>query len=132
MASNEKKKPDVPQTTPTGTAPGAGIPAPGGATPPPIQRWRAGRKREVVLRLLRGEPLDAVSRETGVEIYRLEEWRDRALAGMDAGLRERESDRGQDELDAAMKQIGELTMMNELLRMRVEKSGPLAPRRSKP
>jgi len=33
------------------------------------------RKREVVLRLLRGEPLDAVSREVGVEVYRLEQWR---------------------------------------------------------
>ena len=31
----------------------------------PGQRWSAGRKREVVLRLLRGESLDAVSREVG-------------------------------------------------------------------
>jgi len=35
----------------------------------------------------RGEPIDALSRELGVEIYRLESWRDRALAGMDAGLK---------------------------------------------
>jgi len=39
----------------------------------PGQRWSAGRKREVVLRLLRGESLDALSREVGVEIYRLEQ-----------------------------------------------------------
>ena len=32
-----------------------------------------GRKREVVLRVLRGESLDALSRELGVEIYRLDE-----------------------------------------------------------
>jgi transposase-like protein len=44
-----------------------------------IQRWSAARKREVVLRLLRGESLDAVSREIGVEVYRLERWRDKAL-----------------------------------------------------
>lgn len=31
----------------------------------PKQRWSAWRKREVVLCLLRGEPLDAVSREVG-------------------------------------------------------------------
>src|SRR3954471_22263570 len=57
-----------------------------------IQRWSATRKREVVLRLLRGESLDAVSREIGVEVYRLERWRDKALAAMDAGLKERTDD----------------------------------------
>lgn len=45
----------------------------------PTQRWSARRKREVALRLLSGEPLEAVSRETGVEIYRLEQWREAAL-----------------------------------------------------
>ena len=38
----------------------------------PGQRWSASRKRDVVLGLLRGEPLDTVSREVGVEVYRLE------------------------------------------------------------
>ena len=28
-----------------------------------VKRWSAGRKKEVVLRLLRGEPVDAISRE---------------------------------------------------------------------
>ena len=28
----------------------------------PVQRWSAARKRDVVLRLLRGESIDAVSR----------------------------------------------------------------------
>ena len=37
------------------------------AGPKVIQRWSAARKREIVLRLLRGESLDAVSREIGVE-----------------------------------------------------------------
>ena len=36
----------------------------------PGQRWSARRKRDVVLRLLRGESLEALSRELGVEIYR--------------------------------------------------------------
>lgn len=52
-----------------------------------VKRWSAGRKKEVVLRLLRGEPVDAVSREVSVPIYKLERWRDRALAGIDAGLK---------------------------------------------
>lgn len=103
---------------------------PGSSSP---QRWHAPRKREVVLRLLRGEPLDAVSREVGVEVYRLEEWRSRALAGMEAGLREREVDRDRSDLAAAKKLIGELSMENELLRYKVEKSSlPLAQRRSRP
>ena len=41
----------------------------------PNQRWTVIRKREVALRLLRGEPIDALARELGVEIYRLEEWK---------------------------------------------------------
>ena len=53
----------------------------------PRQRWSASRKRDVVLRLLRGESLDAVSREVGVELYRLEAWKERALAGLELGLR---------------------------------------------
>ena len=95
------------------------------------QRWTSPRKREVVLRILRGEPLNALSRELGVEIYRLEQWRDAALAGMDEGLKSRIGDPLQAELDSAMKRIGELTMETELLWARVRHPGPLAKRRSK-
>lgn len=97
----------------------------------PGQRWSLARKREVALRLLRGEPIDALSRELGVEIYRLEKWRDRALAGMDVGLKQRDGDPVQEQLDAAMRRIGELSMENELLRTRIERPGPLVGRRSK-
>jgi len=55
----------------------------------PKERWSARRKRDVVLRLLRGEPVDALRRELGVEIYRLEQWRERALLGIDEALRDR-------------------------------------------
>jgi hypothetical protein len=34
-------------------------------------RWSAGKKMEAVLRLLRGEPLEVLSRELGVEAHRL-------------------------------------------------------------
>ena len=98
------------------------------------QRWSAGRKREVVLRILRGEPLDALSRELGVEIYRLEEWRDRALSGMDLGLKDRQQDPLSHDLDAAKRHIGELSMEIELLRERAraaEGGRPLATRRSR-
>jgi transposase-like protein len=39
-------------------------------------RWSAGKKMDAVLRLLRGEPLDVLSRELGVEAHRLAAWRD--------------------------------------------------------
>src|SRR5450759_1154698 len=92
----------------------------------PNQRWTVTRKREVVLRLLRGEPLDAVGREVGVEIYRLEEWKDKALSGMDASLRERDGDPLEKELQSARSKIGELMMDIELLREKTRRPGPLA------
>ena len=83
------------------------------------QRWSAGRKREVVLWMLRGDSLDALSRELGVEIYRLEEWRDKALSGLDLGLKDRQDDPLSHELDAAKRHIGEFSVENELLRDRL-------------
>jgi hypothetical protein len=84
------------------------------------QRWSAARKREVVLRRLRGESLDAISREIGVESYRLEQWRERALSGLDASLKERqEGDPVQAGLDAAYQRVGELSMEVELLRAKI-------------
>ena len=112
---------------PTGVAPAAAELTGGLA---PGQRWSAARKREVVLRMLRGESVEALSRELGVEIYRLEKWRGKGLSGIDAALKERETDPIQAELSAAMRRIGELTMQNELLWQRVRKPGPLAKRRS--
>jgi transposase-like protein len=41
------------------------------AGPKVIQRWSAARKRELVLRLLRGESLDLISREIGIEPHRV-------------------------------------------------------------
>jgi hypothetical protein len=113
-----------PSTLSTGQAVPAGGLAPG-------QRWSVGRKREVVLRLLRGESAENLSRELGVPPYRLERWRERALAGIDGSLWDREGDAVSEELSAAMKRIGELTMENELLRARAGHVGPLARRRSR-
>ena len=39
------------------------------------ERWSAQRKTELVLRLLRGEPLDVVSRESQVPAHELESWK---------------------------------------------------------
>ena len=86
------------------------------------QRWTVTRKREVALRLLRGEPVELLSRQLGVEIFRLEQWREKAIAGIDASLKERKGDPVKAELDIAMKRIG------ELIRRRIRGTGtPLAP-----
>lgn len=95
-----------------------------------VKRWSAGRKKQVVLRLLRGESVDALSRELAVPIFRLEEWRDRALAGMDVGLKERENDPVEKQLDDANRRIGELVMENEILRKERQAKRPLVGRRS--
>jgi len=39
------------------------------------ERWSVQRKTELVLRLLRGEALDAVSRESQVPAHELESWK---------------------------------------------------------
>ena len=95
-----------------------------------MKRWSAGRKKEVVLRLLRGEPVDAISREVSVPIYKLEQWRDRALAGIDAGLKERENDPVEQQLDEANRRIGELVMEVEILQKERRAKRPLVGRRS--
>ena len=124
------------EVSPGGTEGGrrpTGVP-PGEVAARPLaqgQRWTAARKREVVLRILRGESLELLSRELGVELYRLEKWRDAALAGMEGALKARNGDPLKAELDNAMKHLGELTMENELLWARVRRPGPLAKRRSR-
>jgi transposase len=99
----------------------------GGATSGPLapgQRWSVSRKREAVLRLLRGEAAEDLSRELGVPLYKLERWRQRAEAALDGALKERETDAVSGELATAMQRIGELSMENELLRSRIERPGP--------
>ncbi len=108
--------------------------APAAPNPSPLapgQRWSAGRKREVVLRLMRGESAELLSRELGLPIFKLEQWRRKAEAALEGALKEREADPTTGELAAAMQRIGELSMENELLRTRIARPGPLARGRSR-
>jgi transposase-like protein len=50
-------------------------------------RWSAGKKLDAVLRLLRGEPLEVLSRELQVEAHRLAAWRDDFLESGKEGLK---------------------------------------------
>jgi transposase len=126
---SEKKADGVAPGAPQGARRATGG-APGAAAEPAAKRWSAIRKKEAVLRLLRGEPVEALSRELGVEIYRLEAWREKALAGMDAGLKERHNDPLEDKLNEATRRIGELAMENAILRREREVRRPLARKRS--
>src|SRR3954467_14829878 len=92
----------------------------------PGQRWSVARKREIVLRLLRGESVELLSRELGVPIFKLEQWRQKADAALDGALKEREAETASTELAAAMQRIGELSMEVELPRSRIERPAPLA------
>jgi transposase len=97
----------------------------------PGQRWSAARKREVVLRLMRGESAELLSRELGLPIVKLEQWRQKADAALEGALKERDADQADGQLAAAMRRIGELTMENELLRAKMERPGPLVRGRSR-
>jgi hypothetical protein len=59
--------------------------------------------------------VELLSRELGVLIFKLEQWRQKADAALDSALKEREADATSIELDAAMKRIGELSMEVERL-----------------
>jgi transposase len=106
-----------------------GAPRPGPLAPG--QRWSVGRKREVVLRLMRGESTELLSRELGLPSFKLEQWRQKAEAALEGALKEREADPADGQLAAAMQRIGELSMEIELLRARIECPGPLGRRRSR-
>lgn len=97
----------------------------------PGQRWSVARKREVVLRLLRGESVEMLSRELAVPIFKLEQWRQKAEGALDRALKDREAEPADGQLAAALQRVGELSMENELLRARVERPGPLVRRRSR-
>ena len=68
----------------------------------PGQRWSLSRKRDVGLRLMQGEPVEGLSRRLGLPVSKLEEWRQRGLAGIDAGLRERRPPRPANDHDGAI------------------------------
>jgi hypothetical protein len=94
----------------------------------------ARRKQDAVLRLLRGEALELLSRELGVTAAELSAWREAFLAGGEAALKSRPAAGRQAAVDRLQAKVGELTMANELLGAKIEhlEAGrPLARRRSR-
>ena len=98
------------------------------------ERFSARQKTEVVLRLLRGEALDAVSRELGIPAARLATWREAFLNAGQAALKKQPLDGRAHELARLRQKLGESTMEIELLQEkigRLETDRPLRPRRSR-
>ena len=85
------------------------------------KRWSASRKMEIVLRHIRGESLDSLSREIGIGASTIEKWHQKVMQGMELALKDREKDPLQNDLDIAKKRIGELCMEVELLREKSKK-----------
>ena len=99
-------------------------------------RWSANKKMDVVMRLLRGEPIDEVSRELGVEAHRLAAWRDDFISGGKEALKTRvaRGDSTEEERRSrqAERKVGELTMENEILRAAARKRGLQIPPQKRP
>jgi Transposase len=97
-------------------------------------RFSMKRKMAAVMRLLRGEDIDRVSRELKVTGATLSAWREDFLAGGQANLKTREPNVQDEEILSLKAMVGDLTMRNEVLRQRaraLEANLPLALRRSR-
>src|SRR4030095_14161203 len=98
------------------------------------QRFSAQKKTDVVLRLLRGETLDLLSRELGIPAAQIAMWRE---AFLDAGQEEMKTQPldGRERESARLREkLGESTMDIELLREKLERfetGRPLGQRRSR-
>ena len=107
------------------------------AAPGRERRMTVGRKRDAVMRLLRGEPLEIVARELAVTAADLSGWRDAFLEAGAASLKSRERDDRDETIDRLRTKVGELTMDSELLQAKIERleagggGGPFGSRRSK-
>src|SRR5918998_6448785 len=98
-------------------------------------RMSRQRKRDAVLRLLRGEDLEMVSRSLGVTAATLTAWRDAFLAAGEPSLATRPA--GGEELESGRlkARLGEMLLREEPLEAKIaalEEGRPLARRRPRP
>ena len=107
------------------------------AAPGRERRMTAGRKRDAVLRLLRGEPLEIVARELAVTAADLSAWREAFLEAGEASLKARLRDDHDEKIGRLQSKLGEVLMDNELLYAKIDRleagsgGGPFGARRSK-
>lgn len=107
----------------------------GAAAPGRGGRMSRQRKTSAVLRLLRGEDLETVSRSLGVTAATLTSWRDAFLAAGEAALATRPESGEALENDRLKAKLGEVMIERELLHEKIailEAGRPLALRRRRP
>ena len=122
MASEETGRPGAAERP---QEPGAAAPGRGG-------RMSRRRKTAAVLRLLRGEDLETVSRSLGVTAATLSGWRDAFLAAGEAALTSRPADGEALESERLKAKLGEVLVERDLLHEKVallEAGRPLGRRR---
>ena len=93
------------------------------------------RKRDAVLRLLRGEDLEIVSRALGVTAATLSGWEQAFLAAGEASLATRPTAGEEIESERLKAKLGEMLLERELLEAKIaalEANRPLVRRRSRP
>lgn len=95
-------------------------------------RWSARRKEELVMRLLRGESLDLLARESGQPAGQISRWREDFLRAGREGLKARPQAPEEHELREAQRKIGAQAIEIDTLRALLEKKGaPQSTRRSR-
>lgn len=94
-------------------------------------RWSARRKEGVVMRLLRGESLDLLARESGQPAGAISTWREEFLAAGREGLKARPAPVADVALREAQRKVGELSIELDIVKALLERKGhPPFPRRS--
>src|SRR5690348_10810662 len=110
-------------------------PESGAAAPGRGGRMSRQRKTASVLRLLRGEDLETVSRSLGVTAATLTAWREAFLAAGEAALATRPESGEALENDRLKAKLGEVMIERDLLHEKIavlESGRPLALRRRRP
>ncbi|MCC6629490.1 MAG: helix-turn-helix domain-containing protein [Chloroflexi bacterium] len=82
-------------------------------------RFTTRHKQELVLRLVRGEPLETVSRDVGVTAATLAAWCNQLLSSGAAALKRRHPAPATEGTGRLQAKISELTMANELLQGKI-------------
>jgi transposase len=98
-------------------------------------RMSRQRKTAAVLRLLRGEDLETMSRSLGVTAATLTAWRDAFLAAGEAALASRPGDGAELQSQRLKAKLGEVMIERDLLHEKIatlEAGRPLGRRRPKP
>ena len=80
------------------------------------KRRMAGTKEQVVLRLLRGEDMETVSRETGFQLHELGQWQEKYMKAGREGLKNRPGDSVSVELQQAKMLIAQQALELEIVK----------------